>query len=55
MYSTITLYVNLLVKNILIVTKQEKYLDIEVATQSEIAFLTNKDRKEFYASNDRHY
>ena len=37
--------VNLLVKNVISVIKQDKDLDIEVAIQSEVDFLTNEDRK----------
>ena len=40
--------VNLLVKNVISVIKQDKDLDIEVAIQSEVDFLTNEDRKQFY-------
>ena len=54
MYSANTLQVNLLVKNVLLVIKQYKDLDIEFKIQSEVAFLTNKDRNELYASYDRH-
>ena len=45
MYSANILQVNLLVKNVLSVIKQEKDLGIEVAIQSEVAFLTKKDIK----------
>ena len=44
MYSDNTLQVNLLVNNVLSVIKKEKDLDIEVAIQPELAFLTNKER-----------
>ena len=53
-YSVNTFQVKLLVKNVLSVIKQEKDLDIEVTIQSEVAFLTNEDMKEFYASYKRH-
>ena len=45
MYSTNTLQMNLLVKNVLSVIKQEEDLNIEVEIQSEVAFLNNEDRK----------
>ena len=45
MYSANTLQVNLLVNNVLSVIKQEKDLDIEVAIQSEVAFLTKRRQK----------
>ena len=54
MYSENNLEVKLLLKNICLVIKQEKYFDIEVAIQSEVVFLTNKYRKELYASYGRH-
>ena len=54
MYSTKTLQVKLLVENVPSVIKQEKDIDIEFAIQSEVAFLTNKDRKELYSSYDRY-
>ena len=50
MYSANTPQVNLVVNNVLSVIKQEKDLDIEVAIQSEVAFLTNEDRNDFYTS-----
>ena len=46
-YIANTLQVNLLVKNVLSVIKQEKYLGIEVAIQSEVAFLKMKTEKNF--------
>ena len=45
MYSANNLQVNLLVRDVLSVIKKEKNLDIEVAIQSELDFLTNEDRK----------
>ena len=45
MYSENTLQMKLLVKNVLLVIKQEKDFYIEVAIQSEAAFLTNEGRK----------
>ena len=41
MYSANTLQVNLLVKNVILVINNEKYLDIEVVIKSEVAFITN--------------
>ena len=54
MYSANTSQVNLLVKKVLSVIKHKKYLYIKVAIQTEVAFITNKDRKDFYASYNRH-
>ena len=54
MYSLNTLQVNILVKNVLSVIKQEKDLDIEVKIQSELSFLTNEYRNDFYSSYNRH-
>ena len=54
MYSANTLLVKLLVKNVFSVTKHKKDLDIEVSIQSKVSFLTNEDRKNFYASYNRH-
>ena len=54
MYSENNLEVKLLLKHICLVIKQEKYFYIEVVIQSEVVFLTNKNRKELYASYGRH-
>ena len=54
MYSANTLQVNFLIKNVISFIKQEEYIDIEVTTQSEVAFTINEYRKEFYASYDKH-
>ena len=43
MYSTNTLQLNPLVKNVLSVVKQKQNLNIEVEIQSEVAFLKNED------------
>ena len=49
-YSANTLQVMLLFNNLLSMMKHKKYLDIEVIIQLEVAFLTNEDRKDLYAS-----
>ena len=54
MYSANTPQVNLLVNKVLTVIKHKKDLYIKVAIQSEVAFLTNEDRKDFYVSYNRH-
>ena len=54
MYSTNTLQVKILIKNILSFIDQDNGPAIEFSIQSEVSFLTNEDVKGFYKAYDRY-
>ena len=54
-YSATNIQVNLPIKTVLSVIKQEKGHNTEVEIQPEVTFITNEDRKGFYKYYNRQY